>query len=104
MDKLSIYVNSKSTLVRRQAAIGEKRASKAFFIVTACRTDDDAVIRISIFEEKVMALGMVLDPTATRTDDIASPGPDAGMLIRSEERRVGKECVSTGRSRWSPYH
>src|SRR3546814_17378702 len=26
---------------------------------------------------------------------------DAG---RSEERRVGKECVSTCRSRWSPYH
>src|SRR3546814_11520971 len=27
------------------------------------------------------------------------PGED-----RSEERRVGKECVSTCRSRWSPYH
>src|SRR3546814_14931283 len=26
------------------------------------------------------------------------------VLARSEERRVGKECVSTGRSRWSPYH
>ena len=25
-------------------------------------------------------------------------------LERSEERRVGKECVSTCRSRWSPYH
>src|SRR3546814_3120600 len=25
-------------------------------------------------------------------------------MIRSEERRVGKECVSTCRSRWSPYH
>src|SRR3546814_14655002 len=25
-------------------------------------------------------------------------------LHRSEERRVGKECVSTCRSRWSPYH
>src|SRR3546814_17574828 len=24
-------------------------------------------------------------------------------LLRSEERRGGKECVSTGRSRWSPY-
>src|SRR3546814_14277546 len=24
--------------------------------------------------------------------------------IRSEERRVGKECVSTCRSSWSPYH
>src|SRR3546814_15054381 len=27
-----------------------------------------------------------------------------GNLARSEERRVGKECVSTCRSRWSPYH
>src|SRR3546814_20346424 len=26
------------------------------------------------------------------------------LAPRSEERRVGKECVSTGRSRWSPYH
>src|SRR3546814_4261011 len=25
-------------------------------------------------------------------------------INRSEERRVGKECVSTCRSRWSPYH
>src|SRR3546814_8053154 len=27
-----------------------------------------------------------------------------GHVERSEERRVGKECVSTCRSRWSPYH
>src|SRR3546814_2262169 len=27
-----------------------------------------------------------------------------GRDCRSEERRVGKECVSTCRSRWSPYH
>src|SRR3546814_4598161 len=26
------------------------------------------------------------------------------FAARSEERRVGKECVSTCRSRWSPYH
>src|SRR3546814_16264924 len=26
-----------------------------------------------------------------------------GFWARSEERRVGKECVSTCRSRWSPY-
>src|SRR3546814_3726054 len=26
------------------------------------------------------------------------------VVARSEERRVGKECVSTCRSRWSPYH
>src|SRR3546814_4387109 len=27
----------------------------------------------------------------------------AEIGVRSEERRVGKECVSTCRSRWSPY-
>src|SRR3546814_18603856 len=29
---------------------------------------------------------------------------EMGDWNRSEERRVGKECVSTCRSRWSPYH
>src|SRR3546814_11030651 len=28
----------------------------------------------------------------------------SSTAIRSEERRVGKECVSTCRSRWSQYH
>ena len=31
---------------------------------------------------------------------IAMQKPDATLVARSEERRVGKEC----RSRWSPYH
>src|SRR3546814_14479906 len=30
--------------------------------------------------------------------------PAEGWVERSEERRVGKECVSTCRSRWSRYH
>src|SRR3546814_3069526 len=30
--------------------------------------------------------------------------PVARASRRSEERRVGNECVSTCRSRWSPYH
>src|SRR3546814_13990367 len=32
------------------------------------------------------------------------PPQDGDRATRSEERRVGKECVSTCRSRWSPYH
>ena len=37
---------------------------------------------------------------------IAGPMRDAELLAaaRSEERRVGKECVQPCRSRWSPYH
>src|SRR3546814_4893893 len=42
--------------------------------------------------------------------DVAAPGRRRRPAVadplgrRSEERRVGKECVSTCRSRWSPYH
>src|SRR3546814_18849852 len=32
------------------------------------------------------------------------PGLLMGTALRSEERRVGKEWVSTCRSRWSPFH
>ena len=28
----------------------------------------------------------------------------SARTVRSEERRVGKECASMCRSRWSPYH
>src|SRR3546814_13475531 len=31
-------------------------------------------------------------------------GAAGAEAVRSEERRVGKECVSTCRSRWSPFH
>src|SRR3546814_2770964 len=37
-------------------------------------------------------------------DDLLAVGDAALAVDRSEERRVGKECVSTCRSRWSPYH
>src|SRR3546814_11758101 len=35
---------------------------------------------------------------------IVAHGTPEQQFRRSEERRVGKECVSTCRSRWSPYH
>src|SRR3546814_13463267 len=39
---------------------------------------------------------------ATAPTPMKAPVPSDSW--RSEERRVGKECVSTCRSRWSPYH
>src|SRR3546814_12488613 len=40
------------------------------------------------------------EPSAATGNDQTEGGDGR----RSEERRVGKECVSTCRSRWSPYH
>src|SRR3546814_12756261 len=43
--------------------------------------------------------------TASTVAVSTAGGVSCGVgLTRSEERRVGKECVSTCRSRWSPYH
>src|SRR3546814_8112816 len=44
----------------------------------------------------------VIDLIARGTE--AVPSQPGALPGRSEERRVGKECVSTCRSRWSPYH
>src|SRR3546814_13290245 len=46
-----------------------------------------------------MGAAGIVDPPVDRTE--------TGLRLRddrSEERRVGKECVSTCRSRWSPYN
>ena len=43
-------------------------------------------------------------PTAGEEDVLVNLPASPPSLTRSEERRVGKECVSTCRSRWSPYH
>src|SRR3546814_2795141 len=50
-------------------------------------------------EALLPALDAVLAAAPPR--HMETPG---GFRMRSEERRVGKECVSTCRSRWSPYH
>src|SRR3546814_20696168 len=42
-------------------------------------------------------------PITERRLDVDGEATQFG-LQRSDERRVGKECVSTCRSRWSPYH
>src|SRR3546814_12728833 len=45
----------------------------------------------------LVLLGQVLELRARETTSGA-------IRARSEERRVGKECVSTCTTRWSPYH
>src|SRR3546814_19297544 len=43
-------------------------------------------------------------PTSSTGGRRNLPTSPPAMNARSEERRVGKECVSPCRSRWSPYH
>src|SRR3546814_12810808 len=43
-------------------------------------------------------------PNIVFDDCVMDDAVKGAISGRSEERRVGKECVSTCRSRWSPYH
>src|SRR3546814_12386122 len=50
---------------------------------------------------------LTIDPQPQRICRERAPVVESWAITlddRSEERRVGKECVSTCRSRWSPYH
>src|SRR3546814_12714317 len=47
---------------------------------------------------------LALLPLAFALSTINLQGEYQPLEFRSEERRVGKECVSTCRSRWTPYH
>src|SRR3546814_17491837 len=67
---------------------------------------------IGLFESIMVTLALGLNLKKIRADKLAADTNYARALAerltisenRSEERRVGKECVSTCRSRWSPIH
>src|SRR3546814_15166839 len=78
--------------------------------------DDEPVHRNRIIEWGCALLGAPLPPLQSLDDAGLSPAArafysenrrvangKAKRLLRSEERRGGKEWVRTGRSRWSPY-
>src|SRR3546814_17503286 len=62
---------------------------------------------LSLAGIRTSALFPDLESLAREISDLRALDKDGNELEfkgRSEERRVGKECVSTCRSRWSPYH
>src|SRR3546814_13454426 len=66
----------------------------------------------TLYEGRSTPLHRLLGPVERGFYRLAGidPGAEQGWrryalhMLRSEERRVGKECVSTCRSRWSQYH
>src|SRR3546814_3567199 len=52
----------------------------------------------------ITAFAPVADVRASLTPQLRGDVDNTRLVLRSEERRVGKESVSTCRSRWSPYH
>src|SRR3546814_16639613 len=60
--------------------------------------------RLISFMTSVSAFLKAVISSAVQIDTRSQPSGPVSRISRSEERRVGKECVSTCRSRWWPYH
>src|SRR3546814_400566 len=68
-------------------------------LISGVRAD----VAIKVFGDDLDTLVEVAEQIEAVTNQV-SGASDVKTDRKSEERRVGKECVSTCRSRWSPYH
>src|SRR3546814_15084643 len=61
-------------------------------------------LRLSYGKNGNQAIGRYQSLSRMTSDNYVFDGTSVATVARSEERRVVQECVSTCRSRWSPYH
>src|SRR3546814_12712002 len=95
--QLKIFLGAAPGVGKTFAMLGEGAALK--------REGEDVVVAVAEThgraEPEALLVGMEVLPRR----EVEYRGHRlTGTDLRSEERRVGKECVSTGRSRWSRYH
>src|SRR3546814_14300763 len=93
--------------------IGDVQAEKGHAVVAAIESEGGkaAFIHLDVSDagnwdaavaDAVARFGKLT--TLVNNAGIFHPGGITQETRRSEERRVGTECVRTGRSRWKPYH
>src|SRR3546814_2342566 len=92
----------------------EQAGGRAIGIVADLPREADCARAVSQAVERLGTVGILVNNVGAGTGGAATEitddsldqahAPNTKSAIRSEERRVGKECVSTCRSRWSPSH
>src|SRR3546814_17968497 len=80
------------------ATVGNVADDRGEADVTAGTEFTDAAV-----DRKYLAVLLAAKRVAAAAAHLGAAGADVIAPIKSEERRVGKECVSTRRSRWCPY-
>ena len=89
-----------SEQVARSLAAAVAAVAAVVFVVAAAVAVSLAAVAVSVAADSVVP--SLLEPQSSRLRGAMSWPRDS--CLRSEERRVGKECTSWCRSRWSPYH
>src|SRR3546814_15876275 len=92
------------------AGISERVEHLAELLLTGDEGGAQAIEAVDDAEEDVIVVGEGRHEVGQRSDRLVEPLAVPGQILvevrhqSSEERSVGKECVSTCRSRWSPSH
>ena len=92
------------------AAAGRIRLSEALDLLShldnPATAVDDAVLAGVLTEsaDRIVVSHPLIAAAHCVHNSVRLDGDTRVLLVRSEERRVGKECQSVCRSRWSPYH
>src|SRR3546814_4195653 len=90
-DKLTRHRGAAVAIAHRQELVGQISLSLARFGLRHRIIGPRKVIQLILEQHRAEVGRQVYDPNAP-------------IAVRSDERRVGNECVSTGRVRGSPYH
>src|SRR3546814_13611633 len=107
--------SSRPSAMRSEGRTGGKREGMRLWNRSSTSTTGMSAaalgIKILPYSDDVVEVALEHDVQSGNSieESVGAPQPAVGTLRiceqdRSEERRVGKECVSTCRSRWSPYH
>ena len=103
--RISILVAEDNDLYRR--GLVSVLADRAFAVLGSASLGADAVRMTAELQPDVVLLDLVLadGDSIPRIAEMIEAHPGVKVVVlRSEERRVGKECPQLCRSRWSPYH
>src|SRR3546814_14933814 len=82
-----------------ELTLQQQRDSISFYELLLDEIDRAAICERPDIPPDVVTMGS----SVTFIDEKSRAERTVRLVYRSEERRVGQECVSTGRSRWSPY-
>src|SRR3546814_15542265 len=96
-DDADAVIHAQHTQVDIAVAVDGHAGDADFQVRVAGHAAAKGEIAIELLERRVLAPGFA-------TEGFTIEGCDGSAHLRSEERRVGKECVSTCRSGWSPDH
>src|SRR3546814_15105737 len=110
---MSLHLGGDLRAARVELESALRLASRSKGITTAYLGFDSVVLAGSILARTLWLQGCPAQAAeraymavedAAGMDNALTLSVVLNWAVRSEERRVGKECVSTCRSRWSPYH